>query len=367
MRIDSNGFYQPYITSTEECIDCSLCLKNCAYYNTETSSAKEPPIGYATWSNNPQIRQAASSGGTGYEIAHFLVEKGYIFCGVKYDVKNGRAEHYLAESVDEIKDSTGSKYIQSFTLNAFKQIDFKNKKYVVFGTPCQIASLHRLIGRKGTRDNFVLVDFFCHGVPSMLLWGKYINWAESKVGKISQVKWRNKSTGWHDSWNMIACGNNCETIDWHDSYNLLIKKKSFLSSRASQGDLFYKYFFGHHCLGFHCTSACAFKMTKSYADIRIGDLWGKTYEKDDKGVTCVLAMTQRGNDILNSIDDIHKEITSVDVVCEGQMRNNAHAHPLRPFMLSMLRSRFTLKSIDAVVSTIELPLKVLRKLKLIKF
>lgn len=369
MRLDRNGFYSPVITDNDACIKCGLCLKVCAYYNKEDRLAVENPMGYATWSLNPAIRQSSSSGGTGYEIARYLVERGYIFCGVRYNAEKGRAEHYLTHNVDGLKPSEGSKYIQSLTVEAFNEFDFKKGRCIVVGTPCQIASLHRIIVREKAQDRFVLVDFFCHGVPSMFLWEKYCGYVERKIGKISYASWRNKQTGWHDSWAMSMHSDaKQEKVDRHDSYNMSVReKKGFYNSRMSQGDLFYKYFLGHHCLGSQCTSACRFKMTKSYADIRIGDLWGDTYKNEDKGVTGVLALTPKGKELLMQIPYIHKEQIGVETVCEGQMVDNAHAHPLRPMVLSLMKGGLSLPEIDKIVSAFEFPLKVLRKFHLIKY
>lgn len=41
-------------------------------------------------------------------------------------------------------------------------------------------------------------------------------------------------------------------------------------------------FLGDYCSGKHCQERCKYKYDKSSADIRIGDLWGKTYAKDEK-------------------------------------------------------------------------------------
>lgn len=55
---------------------------------------------------------------------------------------------------------------------------------------------------------------------------KYTEWAEKQVGKITYASWRNKWTGWHDSWAMGIDGEKYdEKINWHDSYDELIKEK----------------------------------------------------------------------------------------------------------------------------------------------
>ena len=85
----------------------------------------------------------------------------------------------------------------------------KKEKYLVTGTPCQIDSFRRFIQKFHCEDNFLLLDFFCHGVPSMLLWKIYLENCQKKVGKITYVSWRNKfKYGWHDSWLMGIDGEN---------------------------------------------------------------------------------------------------------------------------------------------------------------
>ena len=112
-------------------------------------------------------------GGVGFEVGALLLNRGYKVCGVRYNADNNRAEHYIASDVRELIQSAGSKYIQSYTVDAFKAINRK-EKYLVTGTPCQIDSFRRYIQKFRCEDNFVLLDFFCHGVPSMFVWQKYI-------------------------------------------------------------------------------------------------------------------------------------------------------------------------------------------------
>ena len=61
----------------------------------------------------------------------------------------------------------------------------------------------------------------------MWVWNKYLRMVEQVTGKVNYASWRNKHTGWHDSWAMGIDGEKtAEKMDWHDSYNLLIRGKS---------------------------------------------------------------------------------------------------------------------------------------------
>lgn len=279
---------------------------------------------YAAWSKDLLVRRKCSSGGAGFEIGKYLLDQGYKVCGVRYDADKNRAEHYIATNVEELIQSAGSKYIQSYTLDGFKAINRK-EKYLVTGTPCQIDSFRRYIKKFRCEDNFVLLDFFCHGVPSMLVWKKYTEWAEKQVGKITYVSWRNKRTGWHDSWAMGIDGvEHGEKINWHDSYDMLIRgKKSYIESRLSEGDMFFKLFLTDSCLGKQCYNKCKYKFNSSSADIRIGDLWGTTYEDNEEGVSAAISFTAKGYDILNSINCLLVKHT-FDVVAEYQMKECPH-------------------------------------------
>lgn len=76
------------------------------------------------------MRKKCSSGGIGFEIGKQLLQEGYKVVGCRYDATLQRAEHYIATTVEELIPSIGSKYIQSYTKEAFKKIDRK-QKYLV--------------------------------------------------------------------------------------------------------------------------------------------------------------------------------------------------------------------------------------------
>lgn len=335
--LNENGFYEPRITDESKCTQCGICTEVCAYLHDDLSLTDPDIHPYAAWSKDHLVRRKCSSGGAGFEVGKFLLSQGYKVCGVRYDADKNRAEHYIATNVEELIQSAGSKYIQSYTVDGFKAIKRK-EKYLVTGTPCQIDSFRRYIKKFHCEDNFVLLDFFCHGVPSMLVWKKYTDWAEKKVGKITYASWRNKWTGWHDSWAMGIDGEqHGEKIDWHDSYDLLIReKKSFIENRWTQGDMFYSLFLGHCCLGKQCFQHCKYKYDHSSADIRIGDLWGETYKDDEDGVSCAIAFTKKGESVLRQTNC---ELTShpFDVVAEGQLRESPKPLPITSAIFKKLK------------------------------
>ena len=347
ITLNKDGFYGPSITDVKKCIECGVCLDVCSFAHKDRSVDCIPQASFASWSNDEQVRRKCSSGGIGFEIAKHFIEKDYKVVACRYNVGNGRAEHYIANTIEELVQSTGSKYIQSYTLDAFKEVDRKGK-YLVVGTPCQIDSFRRFIKRFKCEDNFVLMDFFCHCVPSMLAWKAYTKMQEKEVGPITYASWRNKfDYGWHDSWIMGIDGENTsKQVDWHDSYNLLIReKKSFIQSRMSQGDLFYKLFLGDLCLGPQCEKECKYKYDQSSADLRIGDLWGNTYKEDEKGVSALIAFTDKGKSVIENLKSVTLIEHPFDIVAEGQMKSNAKAKEMKPLVMYMLKKEVPLDGI----------------------
>lgn len=225
IQLNAKGFYEPVVTDVERCTECGICREVCSFLHDDIALKSTCLKSYAAWSNDRYVRRKSSSGGAGFEIGKFLLNEGYKVCGVRYIPERTRAEHFVATTKEELVQSMGSKYIQSYTLDAFKSLNRK-EKYLVTGTPCQIDSFRRYVRKFRCEENFILLDFFCHGVPSLLMWQKYSEWAEQQVGTITYASWRNKWNGWHDSWAMGIDGKeHGEKIDWHDSYNLLIREK----------------------------------------------------------------------------------------------------------------------------------------------
>lgn len=336
LKENKSGFYAPVITDQDKCTNCGICLGSCAFNSKEIDNVKEPAF-YGGWSLDPVIREKCSTGGIGFEIARLLLKKGYKVIGVKYDPSTNRARHYIATSEEELLLSQGSKYIPSYSSDAFLSVE-RNCKYLVTGTPCQIDSYRKMARRLKMEDNFIFMDFFCHGVPSLLLWDKYLQMVRGRNGsdKVRSVKWREKKDGWHDSWTMCVDFSNPDSSSYR--------------SKMTEGDLFYHFFLGNLCLNTCCYTSCKYKMMNSNADIRIGDMWGKKYSDDENGVNSVLAFTEKGKQIVEQLQETCMLVPEPpEAVMEGQMKKNARLSPARAFVMKALKSPLPLPVIRRVL------------------
>lgn len=356
LRLNEDGFYQPVIAEQEKCTNCGLCLDVCSFNKKDLALASGTVKAYAAWSNDFDIRKSCSSGGIGYEIGRSLINDGFKVCSVRYNVQEARAEHYIATTVEELSQGIGSKYLQSYTVTGFKGISIKGNKYLVVGTPCQIDSFRRFIKRYNCEDNYVLVDFFCHGVPSYLLWKKYLSEHENTLGRIVSASWRNKTRN-----------KESDSCDWHDSWDIHIQgDKGLFQSKLSEGDLFYRFFIGNYCLNNCCYNDCRFKHVSSSADIRLGDCWGKKYAKDKKGVSTVIALTDLGAKVLGQLNTCEFVEEGLECVTEGQYKKPVSKPFIRSKVIKMLRSKPSLKTIHTIMCKpymlMNVPKRVVRKL-----
>lgn len=343
IELNEDGFLYPQIN--QSCISCAACLKVCAFNHGECDKPKDSitPISLAAWSVENRTRNLCTSGGVAFEMGRYLLQKGYRVVACRYNPSQKYAEHYIADTEESLVESIGSKYIQSRTVGGFSHIE-KGAKYLVTGTPCQIDSLRRFIKRKNMEDDVILVDFFCHGVPSMMMWKQYITELENKIGKFDNIIWRDKETGWHDSW--------------------VMKVEGKYTSWFSKGDLFYQMFLKDRCLGKACYEDCKYKYDKSAADIRIGDLWGSAFENDDLGVNGIVCFTQKGKDLLYEMEPLlHLEKSSLEVVGEAQMKSCATKPLSYNYVMKHLKKGTPLMKIHKIASCIELFENIPRKIR----
>jgi len=375
IELDKEGFYGPVLFNKEACIKCGLCLSVCAYSDDKLLDSNDKEVnGYAAWSNDVHVRRKCSSGGISFELGIHLINQGYKACGVRFNPELNRAEHFMASETIEFIPSIGSKYIQSYTVPGFSKLN-RSDKFLVTGTPCQIDSIRRFIRKLKIEENFVLVDFFCHGVPSMNMWEKYTKMVEKKIGKICYASWRNKITAWHDSWiigieSENEWNNEVNNNDKQGNLDVLIKKNRNFSYTSSfrEGDLFYYFFLKDLCLGRACYDKCKYRYDQSAADIRIGDLWGRKYSNDEKGVSALLVFTELGNKIISQLDRCTIIKEDLSVVTEAQDKVSPKKPSLRKYLLTGFNSKLSLKTLYKLYQIYLLVQRGVNKIiRLIKF
>ena len=337
------GFYLPFVDASA-CTNCGSCLKYCAYENYTSPRQAIISGSYSVWSKDPVIRKNSTSGGIIYEICKNAIGQGFKILGVRYDYKKNIAKYFIIQNIEDLSLSTGSKYLQSYTLDALQNIS-SIEKYIVVGLPCMIASLRSYIKGKRIESNFVLIDFFCHGVPSYTFYWKYYKYLCGKIGTISSIKFRSKREGWQNSTAVEAVGSKGEY------FNMM-----------SKGDLFFNFFLGNRCLNDACYDGCCFKGNSSLADIRVGDFWGKKYSKNELGINSVLSFTPVGDCILDSVRHscIFNDVFHKDVL-RGQMKSNAKRSPSYRIVQFLLAHNCPLiiigKIADVIDGIVSLPRK----------
>lgn len=288
MEPDTLGFKYPKV-DLSKCIDCGLCEKVCAFNDNydKSRNLKEPEI-YAARHKDIHEIETSRSGAAFIAISDYILENGGIVYGVGYK-DHFRVAHKRATTKEERNEFKGSKYVQSDLDGIFRQVkeDLKQGNTVLFsGTPCQTAGLNSYIGKK-FRENLVLVDIVCHGVPSPYIWRDYLTYIEEKYkNEVVKVDFRDKSR-----------------IGWSGHIESFIFNNGRKVESRIYTDLFYK----HIMLRPSC-SKCHFTNYIRPSDFTIADYWGwekisKDFNDDNKGCSLLFINTIKGQILLNKISN----------------------------------------------------------------
>ena len=199
MKPDALGFLYPEV-NVNKCVNCGLCEKVCAFNDYYDKSLNLPtPNVYAARHKDINQVMMSRSGAVFAAISDYVLECGGVVYGVGYK-EHFRVCHKRATTKIERDEFRGSKYVQSDLSGIFRQVkqDLKDGYTVLFsGTPCQTSGLNSYIGKR-YRENLLLVDIVCHGVPSPSIWADFIKDLEERKGfTITSVNFRDKKKfGW---------------------------------------------------------------------------------------------------------------------------------------------------------------------------
>lgn len=342
------GFYEPSIDE-ELCIECGLCKKSCYKFDEEIlSKDEETCIFYSAINKDNEELKSTTSGGVSSELMKQCIIQGYKVLGVAYDYEEDISITKIASSNEELDQFKGSKYFQSYTMDAFYEAlnDKTEQKYALFGTPCQIYAMSKYINAHRKKDKFLLIDIFCHGCPSLNLWTKYLDYSKNKFGvsQFNKIEFRSKAHGWHEF-----------------STTFYNEKNRYVSSKTN--DPFYTMFSDMNALNEACYT-CEIRSTLGYTDIRLGDFWGYQYDLDTKGVSAVVLCSDQGKELFGKIKSkfkVYEHSFSETVAAQSYGKAHECNKELRDYTLELLSSDLNM---EAVIKDYRKTFSVKKKLKI---
>lgn len=332
MKEDEYGFRYPVINK-EKCVSCGKCKRVCGFRNLpETHTAEKV---YAAMSCNDALSKKSASGGIFAELADWVLKQGGAVCGAAMEFEQGNpiVKHILIDSEDALERLQGSKYVQSNCDGVYGQVRARlnrNQKVLFSGTPCQVASLRRFLGKDAESENLYTVDIICHGVPSLKMFQDYMSCERAKVNGIpTEFKFRDKSIGWGMK----------GKLSYTDKRGKLKGKPI-----AVQLSSYYSHFMRADSYRESCYH-CAFARPERAGDWTIGDYWQFGTEHPDqllensgcfseeKGISCILVNTERGAELFEACKDRF-------VLCESSIDKIAKVNLqlVRPSRMSEMRS-----------------------------
>lgn len=287
---DQEGFLYPLVDESI-CIDCGLCERVCPVINQ--GEPLKPLVAYAAKNQDESVRLSSSSGGVFTALAEQVIAQGGVVFGARFD-ESWNVVHDYVETVEGLSAFRGAKYAQSRIGLCFLQAEtfLRQGRQVLFsGLPCQIAGLKKFLRKD--YDNLITVDLFCHGVPSPMVWKRFL---EEEVAtphtQLKSISFRDKASGWKNySFSYLQ-----EDTDGVHLHRILSAKNLFM--RGFLTDLYLRPSCYH----------CPVKQCKSGSDLTIGDYWGIQQAHpgldDDKGVSAVLVNTDKGAAILQAVQQV---------------------------------------------------------------
>ena len=289
MKWSEDGFLVPEVSETL-CTHCGVCLAKCPVEMQKSASvgAADCTHVYGGWNTDAVLHEQSSSGGIFSSIAQWVLARGGCVFGVVWEDKL-HAVFAMAENEAELSAMRGSKYVQAEPRRVYVAVraELMKGRYVLFvGTACQVQALKVFLRKNYER--LITIDIVCHGMPSRLLFQKYVSEKEALTGKeIERVSFRDKPEGWYKYHvtSHFTDGSSVSTELLRDSYMRL-----FLCDKGLK-TLCYD---------------CPFIQSSRPGDISLGDFWGVEHFQPEwpihRGISAIIANSEWGNQILLELE-----------------------------------------------------------------
>lgn len=296
MAYDEEGFKVPVIDQAL-CINCGKCRAVCPVCHPVYDKAQKPRCFAAQASD--ELRTGRSASGAMFPIlAQKILDDGGVVCGAAWN-SEWKCEHIIVDTAEGLERIKNSKYVQSDLENCLPELKklLEADCPVLFtGTPCQVAALNAFLGGKDY-ENLYTVDIICHGVPSPMVWKRYLE-ENFDVSSIRHIAFRDKRKGW---------AGETFVVEYNDG-------NQFWGGGSS--DSYFNAFLRNLTLRKSC-GQCLFNRLPRQGDLSIGDFWGiqkiDAHYNDGNGTSVVLENTIKGCLFFDSIKDQLKKINEFDI------------------------------------------------------
>lgn len=315
---DEYGFRYPRV-NLEYCVNCGVCEKVCPVINV--GDTHQPQRKVASKNNNEGQRSKSSSGGVFVLLAEETIRKGGVVFGARFDA-DWNVVHSCAETIEGVQPFLGSKYVQSRIGDSYriaKEYLDEGRNVLFSGTSCQIAGLKQYLRKD--YEKLLTVETMCHGVPSPKVWRGYLEYIRrpetagtggnavllslTETPSIKGISFRDKHDGWGKFGFVVHYSVNQRETEKFGLSSVIAQNKSIEIREPHKENVFMQAFLSNAILRPICF-ACPFKSGKSRADISLGDFW--TVDQyipginDDKGITLVYLLSQKGIEAYNALD-----------------------------------------------------------------
>lgn len=282
---NSEGFLIPH-KILDQCIQCGRCETVCPVLNK-----REPDIAakncYMCRTQDKQLLDKSSSGGVFTHLAETILDSGGIVFGAAFDEEWG-VKMVGIENKESLALLRGSKYVAASVGHTYAEAlrAIKADRWVLYtGTPCQIAGLTHFLRKD--YEKLLKVDIMCHGVPSPMVWKRYLKDLATD-NRVKSISFRSKTFGWN-------------------RYALKVEgEKGVLIHEPNDENIYMRGFLDNLYNRTSC-SKCPARGFNNGSDMTIGDYWELESQHpesfDNKGMSLVVVHSSRGEEWRKMIAD----------------------------------------------------------------
>lgn len=283
MTFDKEGYAYPCI-DRKKCTGCGQCREVCPIGNSADMPEPEHRC-FGVQAKSDSDRTESSSGGVFPALARKVLSQNGIVFGAMME-SDGAVRHFGAQTPEEVERLRKTKYVQSEVAGCCRQIfqSVREGRQILFvGPPCQCSAVRRYVGEA---ENLLIADLVCYGVPSPVVWGKYIKELEKQYhGSFESFSFRDKRA--KDNGHTVAVRIGGREYTW-----------------PIGEDCFCNAYFRNYLLRPSCFS-CRFCTTERESDLTMGDFWGidkvRPEWDDGMGTSLVIVHSKKGMALWESV------------------------------------------------------------------